>query len=189
MKWLFIAVSTLVAIAAVVLLLASAKPGTVSVSRSIVIHAPAPTVFALIDDLHNWPLWAPQDREDATMKRDFGGAPRGVGAMSSWTSKGRSGTGQMIITQSIPDSRVDVTVDFHAPFVAHNTNRFVLERDGDGTHVTWSMQGTNIFILRLMSVFVSPDAILGSHFEKGLAALKSNAERSAKSQEKPAGGG
>jgi hypothetical protein len=176
MKWLLIGIGVLVAMAAVILLLASAKSATVAISRSITIHASAPVVFALVDDLHNWPLWAPQDREDATMKRDFRGAPRGVGAISDWRSKGSAGAGKMTITQSIPDSRIEVHVDFGAPFIAHNVNMFVLKSTGNDTRLTWSMHGTNIFLLKLMSVFVSADRILGPHFEKGLAALKSAAE-------------
>ena len=77
---------------------------------------------------------------------------------------------------SAANSRVEVHVDFRTPFVAHNVNEFSLEAAGNDTRLTWSMHGTNIFLLRLMSVFVSPDRILGPHFEKGLAALKSVAE-------------
>jgi hypothetical protein len=176
MKWLLVGVGALAAIAAVVLLIAATKPATVAVSRSIVIHASAPVVFALIDDFHNWPLWAPQDREDATMQRDFFGAPRGIGAISAWSGKGSAGAGKMTITQSIPNTRIEVDVDFRAPFVAHNVNEFVLEQAGSDTQLTWSMHGTNIFLLKLMSVLVSPDHVLGPHFEKGLAALKSAAE-------------
>jgi uncharacterized protein YndB with AHSA1/START domain len=161
---------------AAVLFIAWTKPATVAISRSITIHAPASVAFELIDDLHNWPLWAPQDREDATMKREYQGPARGVGAISTWTSKGHAGTGQMRISQSAPNSLVEVRVDFRAPFTAHNLNEFVLEPAGSDTRLTWAMHGTNIFLLKLMSVFVSTDRILGPHFEHGLAALKSVAE-------------
>jgi hypothetical protein len=110
------------------------------------------------------------------MKRDFRGAPRGVGAISDWSSRGNAGGGKMTISQSIPNSRIEVHVDFRAPFVAHNVNAFVLEPAGSDTRLTWSMHGTNIFLLKLMSVFASPDRLLGPHFEKGLAALKFAAE-------------
>ena len=131
MKWLLIGIGVLVAIAVIILLLASAKPAAVAISRSITIHAPAPVVFELIDDLHNWPLWAPQDREDATMKREFVGEPRGAGAISTWKSRGSAGSGEMAVSQSIPDRRIEVHVDFNAPFVARNVNKFDLEPAGD----------------------------------------------------------
>jgi hypothetical protein len=183
MKWLLIGIGALVAIAAIVLLVACMKPPTVAISRSIDIRAPAPIVLELVDDLHNWPLWAPQDREDLTMRRDFLGSPRGVGAVSVWKSKGSAGAGRMTIAESTPNSRIEVLVDFRAPFIAHNVNEFAFEAAGSDTRLTWSMRGTNIFLLKLMSVFVSPDRILGPHFEHGLAALKSAAEnRSAHGQ-------
>jgi uncharacterized protein YndB with AHSA1/START domain len=180
MKWALIAIVAIVAIVAIIAVLALTKPATVSVSRVILIRAPAPVVFGLIDDFHNWPQWAPQDREDKTMIREYSGAPSGVGAISTWTSKGSAGAGTMEIVKAEPNWEVEVKVDFRAPFVAHNVNIFRLEALPDGeARVTWSMHGTNIFLMKVMSVFVSPDSMMGPHFENGLAALKSAAESSA----------
>jgi carbon monoxide dehydrogenase subunit G len=176
MKWVLISLGTLAAIFAGVLLIASTKPPTIAISRSIVIHAPPQVIFGLIDDFHNWPLWASQDREDKTMKRSFLGAAHDMGAVSTWTSKGNAGAGRMTISRSVPYSQIEVRVDFRAPFVAHNVNEFSLEPAGAATRLTWSMHGTNIFLLKLMSVFISPESLLGPHFEKGLAVLKSTAE-------------
>ena len=168
MKWVLVGLCVLTAIIACTLLIAVTKPPVVAISRSVTIHAPPRVIFALIDDLHNWPLWAPQDREDTTMKRDYSGASHGVGAISTWSGKGSAGAGRMTISQSQLDSRVEVLVDFHAPFVAHNVNSFVLEPAGNDTQLTWSMHGTNIFLLKLMSVFVSMDSLIGKDFERHL---------------------
>jgi uncharacterized protein YndB with AHSA1/START domain len=177
MKWLLIAIVAVAAIVAIITVLASTKPTTISVSRSIVVRAPAPVVFGLIADFHNWPQWAPQDREDKTMIREYSGAQSGVGAISTWSSKGSSGVGTMEIVKAVPNRDVEVKVDFRAPFVAHNMNMFRIEVLPDGeARVTWSMRGTNVFLMKVMSVFVSPDSMMGPHFEKGLAALKSVAE-------------
>lgn len=40
----------------------------------------------------------------------------------------------------------------------------------------WSMHGTNVYMMKVMSVFVSPDRMIGGHFETGLANLKAAAE-------------
>jgi uncharacterized protein (TIGR00290 family) len=53
---------------------AAMRPSTFTVKRSTHINAAAGKIVPLIDDFHNWPKWAPQDREDAAMKRTFGGA-------------------------------------------------------------------------------------------------------------------
>jgi uncharacterized protein YndB with AHSA1/START domain len=64
---------------ALVLMFAATRPGTFRVQRSIEIDAPPATVFALINDFHNWSRWAPQDKEDLSMQRSYSGAARGKG--------------------------------------------------------------------------------------------------------------
>ena len=75
-------VVAVVVLLAAILLFAATKPDTFRIQRSLVIQAPPGKISPLINDFHNWPQWAPQDREDATMKRTFGGAESGVGATS-----------------------------------------------------------------------------------------------------------
>ena len=45
------------------------------------------------------------------------------------------------------------------------------------TQVTWDMTGPMPFISKMMSVFVSMDAMIGKDFEKGLANMKAAAEK------------
>jgi uncharacterized protein YndB with AHSA1/START domain len=166
----------LLVIVAAVLIAAATKSDTFRIERSIVIQAPPEKVYPLIADLHEWPKWAPQDREDPTMKRAFSGAVRGVGAASDWSGSGNTGKGRMEIVTAEAPRTVTVKVDFEKPFVAHNLNTFVLAPDGNGTRVSWTMQGTNVYMMKVMSVFVNMDRTMGSHFESGLANLKAAAE-------------
>src|ERR1700733_13534737 len=71
--------------------------------------------------------------------------------------------------------QVVVGVHFARPFVAHNINTFTLEQVGRGTltsppvtKVTWSFAGSNVYMMRVMSVFVNVDHFMGKHFEEGL---------------------
>ena len=160
-----------------VLLYAASKPDIFRVERSRNIEAPPEKIFALINDFHKWPRWAPQDREDATMHRTFSGAERGVGAVSEWTSSGSAGRGRMAIIESAPGQKVSVQVDFVKPLAAHNINQFTLQPSGSTTRVTWGMQGTNLFMMKFMSVFVNMDRMAGKHFESGLEDLKVAAEK------------
>ena len=171
-----IAVGVLVAVAAI-LILAATKPDTFRIERSVTIQASAERIFPLINDFHNWSEWAPQDREDPSIKRSYSGPASGVGAASEWTSNGRAGSGKMSITESVPASRVVIDVHFVKPFAAHNVNVFALEPAGAATKVTWSMEGTNLYFMKLMSVFSSMDRMMGGHFESGLRDLKAAAER------------
>ncbi|MGA1982087.1 MAG: SRPBCC family protein [Acidobacteriaceae bacterium] len=167
----------LLLVIAAVLLYAATKPNTLRVQRSIEIGAPPAKIFALIDDFREWPRWAPQDREDATMVRTDSGAASGVGAISDWHGSGSSGSGQMEIVESAPNALVSVKVDFSRPFEAHNLNRFELTPEGNTTRVTWTMEGSNLYVMKLMSVFMNMDREAGRHFESGLANLKAAAEK------------
>jgi uncharacterized protein YndB with AHSA1/START domain len=159
-----------------VLVFGAMKPDVFYVQRSISIKASPEKIFALIDDFHNWRSWAPQDREDPTMSRTYGGAPSGAGSVSEWNSAGSGGAGRMAIKESTPPGKVSIDVDFVKPFEAHNVNEFILEPAGESTKITWSMRGTNRYFMKVMSVFMSMDRMMGKHFEIGLNNLKILAE-------------
>lgn len=161
---------------AVVLVFAATRPGTFRVQRSIEIDASPATVFALINDFHNWSRWAPQDKEDLSTQRTYSGAASGKGAISDWHSSGSAGIGKMSITESLPATRISVKTDFVKPFEVHNMNDFVLEPAGDATKVTWTMHGTNLYLMKVMGTFVNMDRVMGKHFEAGLHNLKTLAE-------------
>jgi uncharacterized protein YndB with AHSA1/START domain len=158
------------------LLYAATKPSTLHVQRSITINSPPDKVFALINDFHNWSRWAPQDKQDSTMTRTFSGAPSGAGAISDWTSTGTAGQGRMSITESVPNRRIQVQVDLRKPFETHNTNIFELQPAGNATTVTWALQATNRYFMKLLGVFLNMEQMFGRHFEVGLHNLKSTAE-------------
>jgi carbon monoxide dehydrogenase subunit G len=162
---------------AAVLVFAAMKPNTLHLQRAITIKAPPEKIFPLINDFHNWSAWQPQGKDDSTIQRTYSGTAVGVGAVSEWQGSGSTGKGRMEITESVPNSKISVGVDFVKPFQAHNINVFTLEPAGDSTKLTWNFEGTNVFVLKLMSIFVSMDRIMGSHFETGLENLKSAAER------------
>jgi uncharacterized protein YndB with AHSA1/START domain len=170
---LIVTVAIVVVITGIVLF-ADTRPNIIQVTRSITIQAPAEKIFPLIDDFHHWPGWAPQDKEDPTMKRIYSGEESGAGAISDWQGTGNAGKGRMTIMESAAPNKVVVRVDFVRPFVAHNVNEFVLEpsEPGTSTRVTWTMRGPNLFFMKVLGVFVNMDRMLGKHFEAGLQNLK-----------------
>ncbi len=161
---------------AAVLVYATFRPGMVRIQRVMMMEASADKIFGFINDLHCWREWAPQDKGDPGMVRTFSGATSGVGAVSEWNGAGSTGKGRMTITESEPSRRIKVEVDFEKPFAVHNVNEFVLAPVGSGTRVTWTMQGPNIYVMKLMGVFVNMDRVMGKHFEMGLENLKKFAE-------------
>jgi uncharacterized protein YndB with AHSA1/START domain len=160
-----------------VLVFAATRPDAFYVQRSIVINAPAEKIFPLIDDLHAWDGWEPKDRKDPTMKKTFLGPQRGTGATVEWDSKGQGGKGRGVIIESVPPGRVAIKVDFVRPFEAHNLNEFSLEPQAGSTKVTWNIQASNLYAMKLVGVFFNIQREFGKHAETGLGNLKSIAEK------------
>lgn len=156
---------------------AATKPDTFQVQRKAVIAAPPEKVFAMIEDFHRWNEWSPWEKLDPAMTRTFGGPDKGVGATYAWTGNSDVGEGRMEIVESTPPSTIRIELDFIKPFESNNINEFTLvPRDG-GTEVTWTMQGPNLYVSKLMDTFMSMDTMIGRDFEKGLANLKAAAAR------------
>lgn len=163
-------------VAAAVLMFAAAKPSQFRIEKSVIVQAPPEKVYALVADFHNWPQWAPQDREDSTMLRTFSGRASGAGSVSDWTSKGSAGAGRMTMTAAAVPSRIDIAVDWKRPFRTQNLHHFRLTPVSGGTQVTWIAEGANLYMMKVIEVFVGVNGLMGKHFETGLANLKSAAE-------------
>lgn len=166
-----------VALIAGVLIFAATKPDTFRVQRAASIKAPPEKVFALINDFNRWGAWSPWEKKDPAMKRNFGSATSGKGAVYAWEGNKDVGQGRMEIAQSSPPSKVAIKLDFVKPFEAHNVVEFTLEPNGDGTNVTWAMQGDTPYFAKIIHVFVDMDSMVGKDFETGLANLKAAAEK------------
>ena len=164
----------------VLALIVAMQPSEFRIERSAVIAAPAPAVFAQVDDFHNWKAWSPWAKLDPAAKNWFEGAPSGKGAAFSWAGNNKVGEGRMTITESRPNELIRIKLEFLKPFDATNTAEFTFRPEGERTAVTWSMYGHNNFISRAVFLFVNMDKALGGEFEKGLASMKSAAEASAK---------
>lgn len=164
----------LVLLVAIVALLGYAwtRPDTYTVTRSAVVPAPPERVFALIDDFHHWAEWSPWQKLDPAMRATYSGPASGVGAVYAWEGNKQVGKGRMEITESVPPRKVGIKLDFIEPFASNNTTDLTLAAEGTGTRVTWTMTGNHNFMSKLMSVFVSMDAMIGKDFERGLDNLK-----------------
>jgi uncharacterized protein YndB with AHSA1/START domain len=176
LKVLAAVIAIIVIALAVVLILASTKPDTFRVERSAVIKASPENIFPLIADFHQWGRWSPYETRDPAMKRTYGGAERGKGATYAWEGDSNVGTGHMEILDAPASQNVVIKLDFLKPFEAHNTAEFTLQPQGDGTRVTWTMQGPTPFIGKIMHVFINMDRMVGTDFEAGLANLRKAVE-------------
>jgi uncharacterized protein YndB with AHSA1/START domain len=171
-----IAVVLAVAIA-IVLILAATRPDTFSVRRAATVKAPPEQIFPLINDFHQWASWSPYETRDPAMKRSYGGADSGQGAVYAWDGNKNVGSGRMEILEASAPSKIVIKLDFFAPFEGHNTAEFTMLPQGDGTSVTWLMHGPAPFMAKIMHVFMNIDRMVGKDFETGLANLKRLTEK------------
>ena len=171
-----IALSVFAAIVAL-LVFAATKPNYFRVQRSIGIHASQEKVFTFINDLHSWEAWSDDNGGDGKVQKIYSGPAHGTGAAAEWHGNGRAGTAKMMITESVVPSKVSVKVDWLKPFEAHNLNEFAVQARGDEAEVTWSIQASNLYPMKVIGIFVNMESEFGKHIESGLKNLKSAAER------------
>lgn len=167
---LFLVVAAFAAVAAM-------QPDDYHVARTATIKAPASVVYPLLNDFHNFDQWSPWARIDPNMKTTIEGAPAGKGAIYTWKGNSDVGAGRMTITESQPEERIAIDLDFQEPFASSSKTVFELSPAPGGVSVTWSMTGKNNFVSKAFCLLMGGmDRMVGPDFEKGLAQLKIAAE-------------
>ena len=177
-KRIAIAAAALLAVSlTTIFALAATKPDTFVVSRSTTIDAPPERVFELIEDFDRWPEWSPYEKLDPAMKKSYSGAEHGEGAVYAWEGNSQAGAGRITIDKAVAPANLQMTLEMSQPFECRNFVDFTLEPSADSTLVTWSMQGSNHLMSKVIQVFCDMDQMVGSQFEEGLANLKSASEK------------
>lgn len=162
-------------LAAVVALFAAyvaLQPSTFRIERSAIVVAPASSVFQQVNDFHAWQAWSPWAKLDSDAKATFEGPASGQGAVFRWAGNEQVGEGSMTVTESKPDERVAIRLDFVKPWEGKSDTEFTFKADGPRTIVTWAMSGERSFIEKAVSLVFNGDKVIGGQFEKGLANLK-----------------
>jgi hypothetical protein len=173
----------LIAVAVIVIgfvLVVAMQPSEFRITRSASMAAPAPAVFAQVNDFHNWDAWSPWAKIDPGAKVTFDGPPSGTGAIFTWSGNKQVGEGTMTLTESHPNDLIRINLEFRKPFKATNTAEFAFKPDGNKTLVTWSMYGRHNFVMKAFGLFMNMDKMVGGDFEKGLASMKSVVEAAPK---------
>jgi len=170
-------IAIVVVLITALLIFAATKPGRFRVERKARIKTSPEKIFPLIDDFHKWGDWSPWEKLDPAMKRIYSGADSGKGSGYAWEGNNKVGKGRMEITDASPPSRVIIKLDFEKPMEGHSVAEFTLEGKGDSTIVTWAMFGTNPYLAKVISIFISMDKMIGRDFEAGLDNLKAVSEK------------
>jgi len=140
-----------------------------SVVRSTLIDAPADRVFAALNNFHTWPQWSPWliAEPDATVNIAEDGKSY------NWEGN-RVGSGEMSITDEVPEKSIDYDLNFLKPWKTQAKTSFQLTPANDATKVSWTMDSSLPFFMFWMKN--SMIAYIGNDYERGLALLKDYVE-------------
>jgi len=174
---ILIALTVLCVVLLVACVVISLQPGTFAVQRSTTMAAPPSKVFAQVNDLQAWDAWSPWKELDPNRKSALSTPSAGKGATFTWSGNDKIGEGTLTILESKPYEVVDVEQAFVRPFAGKARMTFTFASAGEGSEVTWKMEGTNDFIGKAVCMFVDMDAMLGKDFDRGLANIKAVVEK------------
>lgn len=158
------------AIVAIILIAASFEPNDFRVERSATLAATPAALFAQVNDHHKFNEWNPFTKDDPSVKNTYTGPESGVGAVCSWVGD-KTGSGSATIIESKPNELVREKMDWIKPMEGTSTVDFTFKPAGDKTVVTWAMYGSQNFMGKVVSLFMSCEKMCGPMFEKGLASL------------------
>ena len=165
---------------AVVVIAGLAMPSRYSIVRKQTIAAPPAAVHAFVGHLEKWPEWMPWEAEGPERHHRRAATRRPASARSNRGPLPRSGDGEVEFTACDENTGIAYDMAFltknkRAP--AKASIRYVAA--GDGTEVTWSMDGDLASMMPpvirgLMKPLMS--GMVGKNFARGLASLKEKVE-------------
>lgn len=165
-----------VAIVVILAIVIALQPSAFRITRSSAFDAPPGAVFEQVNNFHNWNEWSPWARMDPNARYTFTGPEVGPGSSLAWSGNNQVGEGRMTITDSRPDERVVMKLEFLKPFTATHAAEFTFTPEGEQTRMTWSMSGENNFLGKAMSLVMNCEKMIGGQFEQGFANLRSIVE-------------
>lgn len=154
------------------------QPDTYRVERSAVINAAPAQVYGQVYDFQKWQAWSPWMEYDPNSKVTFEGPTSGPGAIMRWAGNEKVGRGAMALTEAKPNEALKIRLDFIEPMEGTSDVNFAFAPEGQGTKVTWSIDGKQGFFERLICTIMGIDLeqMIGGDYERGLAKLKTVAE-------------
>lgn len=113
-------------------------PGTMVVSKSILIDAPPRIVFSKINDFRNWEFWSPWRPDKDQVQAEFQKNGLGRGGTVLWRSDITGSTSQKFtITISEPYKLIEIAMDFYGHDFGVSRIEFSENKGQSG--INWSM--------------------------------------------------
>lgn len=139
------------------------------VSRSTVIHADADKVFDTVADFGTWTTWSPWLCAEPEAEVVVSDDPSSVGSTYAWRGE-VVGQGEMEHEVLQRGTRIESQIRFIKPFKSVAQVSFDFEPSGEGTSVTWHMNGKMPFFLFWMIPMMK--SFIGMDYQRGLLMLK-----------------
>ena len=121
--------------------------------------------------------WNPYEKKDPNVKGTYSGPVAGPGAAYDFDGNKDVGKGRIAITGATPNSRVAMNLKMISPFEVDNNVTFGIAPEGNGTRVSWNMDGPVPYLAKIAHLIFDMDKMIGADFEAGLAGLKAIAEK------------
>lgn len=170
-----IAIGFIVAIL-VLMAYASTKPDTFRYERSGVINSSPEKIFIYLNSFKMGSAWSPYEKKDPQMKKTYTGPDTGAGSGMQWVGNSDAGEGSLEMIKEVPNSLVQIRLTMLKPIYAENLIEYTLTPEGSGTKFTWAMSGKQIFLTKLLSVFINCENMVTGDFDKGIQNLKTIVE-------------
>jgi carbon monoxide dehydrogenase subunit G len=153
-------------------------PGEAVVQRQVEIAAPPAKVYAILASMKRFNDFSPWAEIDPGTKYTFEGPESGKGQKLTWDSADPNvRRGSLTIVDAVPDRRVATELEFEG--MAKAAASFELAPVGEGTAVTWGLKAPLDGAFERWFGFFMMDRIVGGMYAKGLAKLKTIAEKEA----------
>lgn len=163
----------IVALVAILLIVSAFMPAKMTTVRTIVINAPAASVFEEVNEYKNWNKWSPWYALEPTMEQTYSEPSAGEGAWTSWKGK-EMGEGKQTIVESRPNEYIKTLLEFGG-MDSKNYSDFTFRDSAGSTVVEWGFDGAEMpFYMRMMNVMMK--GMLDKEFDNGLQNLKTLCE-------------
>lgn len=145
-------------------------PAKFAFERTAQINAAPEEVMAEISDFRRWDAWSTWSKMDPNMENTYSGEAGTVGHSNTWKSQ-KVGNGTQTIV-SISEQSMATELTF-TDWEGVSKSEFKLQPNGEGTNVTWTMDGSSIaFPVRGLMVILGMQKSIEKDYEQGLAGLK-----------------
>ncbi len=143
------------------------------VDQSTIIEKDVSEVYSSIADFKQWPVWSPWLCQEPACDYSVDGEPGTVGHKQNWNGT-FIGSGSMQLASATENESLDYQLNFIKPWKSKAQVGFKLSPEGNGTRVTWWMDGNLPFFLFFMKNKMQ--GFVGGDYRRGLSMLKEHLE-------------